>query len=793
MNRKSHDIFSEAIELSESQRDAYVTGQCNQDQALEDEVRSLLKAHQQAGDFLIAPTANMAPPPVTTSLPEPIGTVIDRYKLLECIGEGGFGVVYMAQQTSPVRRRVALKIIRLGMDTKQVVARFEAERQALALMDHPNIAGVLDGGATESARPYFVMELVRGEPITTYCDKARLNPRARLELFQQVCKAIQHAHQKGIIHRDIKPSNVLVAISDGRPLVKIIDFGIAKATSSELTEKTMFTEFRQVIGTPQYMSPEQAESTGSDVDTRSDVYSLGVLLYEMLTGRTPIDPQKLRSCAWHELQRVICDEEPTKPSTLVSLQAGDEEDRAARRATEPARLRGTLKGDLDWILLKSLEKDRSRRYDSASEFSKDILRYLSDEPVEASPPSVIDRLSKFSRRNRALLFGTAAVLAALILGIIGTTAMAISANRARNAAVLAEAETAKALSKAQRASVLAGASLILPETEARELARQWQEDLQQQRDAENANEKLLVAEETSFATWYGNWLWANGNPTEASEMIKPFLQRASTVLGDDNPNFMALANANVVALVQAEVEPIRIAKAYEILLSSIRAVRGRVEATKMLPECAAAFAKAKQNEKAAQMIRQYLDERSRIAAPLDAIENLRLDKSLDQLALWGKQHSELFNELKRLRETGTTSNLLPTDDLELAKDIKTLQGHWSWKRFDDDKEVEHMMLNIDSQSCVTSWLDPDGKVLRARNTRFELSRSGGAKVFKSFLPGAGSRYGAFIYHLEPDEFVLVRGMLANEPSLPGTDRQAFTRISRTPEDKPAKKESSAKD
>lgn len=292
---------------------------CGDDSALREEVESLLSAHDKASRFMADATSEFVEPaPAEHSLPEEPGKMVDRYKLLEVIGEGGFGVVYMAQQNEPIRRRVALKIIKLGMDTKQVVARFEAERQALAMMDHPNIARVIDGGATSTGRPYFVMELVRGELITEYCDKARLTTRARLELFQQVCAAIQHAHQKGIIHRDIKPSNVLVTISDDKPLVKVIDFGIAKATNSELTEKTLFTEFRQLIGTPQYMSPEQAERSGVDVDTRTDIYSLGVLLYEMLTGRTPIDPKVLGSAAWHELQRVICEEEPPRPSTLVS-------------------------------------------------------------------------------------------------------------------------------------------------------------------------------------------------------------------------------------------------------------------------------------------------------------------------------------------------------------------------------------------------------------------------------------------------------------------------------------------
>ena len=393
------------------------------------------------------------------------GTIIGPYKILQQIGEGGFGSVFMAEQEKPVQRMVALKIIKLGMDTRQVVARFEQERQALAMMDHPNIARVYDAGATETGRPYFAMELVKGEPIVHYCDKNNLSIEARLDLFAQVCNAVQHAHTKGIIHRDIKPTNILVSTQDGRPHAKVIDFGIAKATASKLTEKTLFTEFQQLIGTPEYMSPEQAEGS-LDIDTRTDVYSLGAVLYELLTGSTPFSGRDLRSAAFAEIQRMIREVDPPKPSTRLSQNAATLTSIAAARRTEPKRLGTVVRGELDWIVMRALEKDRQRRYETASGLGADIRRYLSGDNVVAAPPSTAYRVHKFVRRNKGKVAAGAAVGAALVLGLVGTVWQAQAAadqrDKARQEAtraLAAEFETRRRAEDLQRVADFQGQML----------------------------------------------------------------------------------------------------------------------------------------------------------------------------------------------------------------------------------------------------------------------------------------------------------------------------------------------
>jgi eukaryotic-like serine/threonine-protein kinase len=425
------EIFLGAVEhRSPDQREAYLDQACRGDQRLRQQVAALLKAHAAEGSLLDGVSAGIQRTALFESIPEECGTVIGPYKLMELIGEGGMGVVYVAEQTQPVRRKVALKVIKPGMDTKQVVARFEAERQALATMDHPNISKVHDGGTTDSGRPYFVMELVRGLPITEYCDGERLSIRERLELFVLVCRAVQHAHQKGIIHRDLKPSNILVTLHDGVPVPKIIDFGVAKATGQSLTEKTVYTAFTQLVGTPLYMSPEQVELSGLDIDTRSDIYSLGVLLYELLTGTTPFDSEALRQAAFDEMRRIIREDEPQKPSTRLSSLGEMLTPTSMKRSSDPRHLNRSVHGELDWIVMRALEKDRKRRYETANDFAADVMRYLTDQPVEACPPSASYRFRKFARRNRSSLATVALVALALVAGTAVSIWQAVLATNA---------------------------------------------------------------------------------------------------------------------------------------------------------------------------------------------------------------------------------------------------------------------------------------------------------------------------------------------------------------------------
>jgi len=496
-------VFLAAVEEQDlASRAAVVARECGADIALRQQVKALLRAYDQPDRHLdqpVIPNALLAagtltepgyegaaviaaeaidairdhtPSPDDTDRPAPRpitegpGTRIGPYKLREKIGEGGMGVVYLAEQEKPVRRRVALKIIKPGMDTEQVVTRFEAERQALALMDHPSIARVFDAGATDTGRPYFVMELVKGVPITDYCDTVHLTPKDRLELFIPVCQAIQHAHQKGIIHRDVKPSNVLVTMQDGKPVPKIIDFGIAKAVEQRLTERSLFTQHGTIMGTLEYMSPEQAEMSAMDVDTRTDVYALGVMLYELLTGTTPLERSRLRQAGYEEILRRIREEEPPKPSTRLSESRERLPSVAAQRRTEPARLAKLVRGELDWIVMKAIEKDRTRRYETASGFGRDIERYLEGDPVEAGPPSASYRLRKYARKHRAalvtagafaLLLAAAAVVSAY-LAVRATSAEGL-ANRRLADVQQANAATTKALAETTEAKKATDAAL----------------------------------------------------------------------------------------------------------------------------------------------------------------------------------------------------------------------------------------------------------------------------------------------------------------------------------------------
>jgi serine/threonine protein kinase len=439
---KGEQIFLEAVERrSPAERVAYLDHACEGDPELRARVEGLLRAHEEAGTFLDGPLFDPRPTADHPRAAEEPGTQIGPYKLLEPIGEGGMGTVFMAEQARPVRRKVALKVIKPGMDTKQVIARFEVERQALAMMDHPSIARVLDAGATESGRPYFVMELVRGVPITDYCDREQLSIPERLELFVLVCRAVQHAHQKGITHRDLKPSNVLVTVIDGAAVPKVIDFGIAKATGQSLTERTLFTGFQQFVGTPLYMSPEQADLAGVDVDTRSDIYSLGVLLYELLTGTTPFDSETLKKAAFDEVRRILREQEPPRPSLRLSSFGETVTTISEQRGADARRLSRVVRGELDWIAMKALEKDRTRRYETANDLAADVMRYLTGHPVEACPPSAVYRLRKYARRNgRALM--TAGVVAVALVSASAVSAW--QAVRARDAQRQAEVDRDRA-------------------------------------------------------------------------------------------------------------------------------------------------------------------------------------------------------------------------------------------------------------------------------------------------------------------------------------------------------------
>jgi Tol biopolymer transport system component len=436
-------LLAEAVaKTSPAEREGYLRQVCGEDAQLRVELERLLNAYERVGDFL----EQSVIPPVEALIGEGPGAVIGRYKLLEEIGEGAFGRVFMAEQTEPVQRKVALKIVKAGMDTREVIARFEAERQALALMEHPNIARVLDAGATETGRPYFVMELVRGIPITTYCDQQQLSTRERLELFMKICAAVQHAHQKGIVHRDLKPTNVLVTLIDGEAVPKVIDFGVAKALGQKLTEKTLFTAFQQMVGTPAYMSPEQAALSGVDVDSRSDIYSLGVLLYELLTGVTPFDPETLHKAALDEVRRMIRETEPSKPSIrLTELTKSQKSEVRSQKWKE-------VQGDLDWIVMKALEKDRARRYETANALAEDLQHHLHHEPVLAGPPGVVYRLGKFARRRRGELIAAGSVAVVLCVAAVLSYWQAVKTREAEGRAASSRAELKTALSQPSVAS-----------------------------------------------------------------------------------------------------------------------------------------------------------------------------------------------------------------------------------------------------------------------------------------------------------------------------------------------------
>ena len=770
MNLRPSDIFEKLSDLSGHELESELLRLCDEDSNLLADVRSLLAAHQQAGRFLNHSAGDyhqLEETSVHNSAMEQPGVMIGPYKLLEQIGEGGFGTVYMAGQDAPIRRRVALKILKAGMDIKQVIARFESERQALAVMDHPNIARVIDAGSAISGRPFFVMELVRGEPITKFCDQRRLDLRDRLRLFQDVCSAVEHAHQKGIIHRDIKPSNVLVTICDDKPIVKVIDFGIAKATSGPLTEKTLFTEFRQLLGTPLYMSPEQAEESGVDVDTRTDIYSLGVLLYEMLTGRTPIDPKRLSTAAWAEVQRMILEEEPSKPSVLVSSLHIDVSQKSPLQQKDKSQLSVLLRGELDWIVLKAIDKDRSRRYPTATQLAADIERYLNDEPVEATPPSRLYLFRKFARRNRGLLLASTAVVATLLIGIVATGYAAKTAFELK-----AQAESRER--QAIRAATAAGASMLLPETEAQRLADGWLVEIQDLKA--NGKEAQAVLSQSQYTVWHATWLAQHQQLKSAFQLTGDIYDRAKSDLGVSDPTFLALCNLRIQLLEASGDSPALSADLYGDLLNGLSTSEDRSRTIPLLPQYAAALVRAERTDDAVSQLEKYVALQKTHTAPPSQADLKRLRSAIDSLMNSGKLSSRLLSSLESLRDTGRLdAGNSRNDDSELSSDLKRLQGTWRCEFWKEGKLAERMRVEFFGNDNKTEWVDENDSVIRGRSGRFDLSRSGGAKVLTTYLDSGPVVGGTFIYHLADNELRIVSGMLANQPSLPEIELRVFQR------------------
>jgi eukaryotic-like serine/threonine-protein kinase len=660
-------IFLEAVEGVPAERWLdFIAEQCGDDDSLRERVQRLLDAHVEIGSFMDKPAVAAISTIDQTSL-EQAGAQIGPYKLLQQIGEGGMGTVFLAEQTDPVKRQVALKVIKPGMDSRQVIARFEAERQALALMDHPHIARVFDAGTTASGRPYFVMELVKGIPLTKYCDDHRLTPRDRLALFIPVCQAIQHAHQKGVIHRDIKPSNVLVAIYDGKPVPKVIDFGVAKATGQRLNEQTLVTGLGSVVGTLEYMSPEQAELNQTDIDTRTDIYSLGVLLYELLTGSTPLEKKRLKEAAILEVLRLIREEEPPKPSTRLSTIEGMPSV-AANRGLEPRKLSGLVRGELDWIVMKALEKDRNRRYETANGFAADVLRYLNEEPVLARTPSARYRLSKFVRRNRGPVLAVSLVLLALVVGVIGTW---IGLLRARNAADLerhAKETAQRRLAQIEKANQILGSIFkeLNPEaseSEDKPLRAVLGERLNQateQLEGEVIGDPLAVAR---MQVTLGISQLGLGYPENAIRLLSKARTTLTAQLGPDHPD--TLESMNSLALGYQAAGKLALAlPIFEETLSRSKAKLGpdRKETVTTMNNLAVAYQQAGKLELALPLFEETLKWRKAHLGP----DHPHTLSSMDNLAVSyqyaGKTHMALplFEETLRLSRAKLGSDRIDT-------------------------------------------------------------------------------------------------------------------------------------
>jgi len=631
-------VFNVARQIdARAARSEYLRQVYGADSAALGRVEQLLHVHEQQQSFLESPAvaiqATIAQPPT-----ENAGTQIGPFKLIEQIGEGGMGTVWMAQQSEPVKRLVALKLIKAGMDSRQVIARFEAERQALALMDHPNIARVIDGGTTSAGRPYFVMDLVRGVPITQYCDEHHLTPRQRLELLLPVCQAVQHAHQKGIIHRDLKPSNVLVALYDGRPVPKVIDFGVAKAAGQPLTEQTLVTGFGNIVGTLEYMSPEQAQVNQLDIDTRSDIYSLGVLLYELLTGSPPFSRKELEKAGMLEMLRIIREQEPSKPSTKLSTAEGLPT-LAANRGTEPAKLTKLVRGELDWIVMKALEKDRSRRYETAAGFAADLQRYLSDEPVQACPPSIGYKLRKFARRYKRVVVTASAFVLLLVLGVVASTWQAVRATRAQ-----VQARAAEEQAKVEAAINLAVTTFVQEDLLGpADIEGQPEPGLSPDRDVkvrtlldraaatvqERFAKQPLV--EAAIRLTIGNAYRSLGETTKAKVQLERAVEIRSRVLGAEHEDTLAARNSLSHANLktgdlqrQKKVEP----QLREILEISERVLGSEHPITLTARHLLALWHSEQQKYAQCELLNvQTLEARRRVLGP-DHLETLRTQHNL---------------------------------------------------------------------------------------------------------------------------------------------------------------------
>lgn len=780
MHPRAQELFEELCELPAEEWDQQLPRMAANDVVLMDEVRSLLNSYENAGEFLADATANFDAAEIRdqdaqfVTIAEKPGDTIGRYKLLEQIGEGGFGQVFMAQQTEPVRRRVALKIIKLGMDTGQALARFEAERQALAMMDHPHIAQVFDGGSTETGRPFFVMELVRGEPITEYCDRTKMPLRDRLTLFMQVCRAIEHAHQKGIVHRDIKPTNVLVTVADDKPLVKVIDFGIAKALNAELTERTLYTEFRQLIGTPQYMSPEQAERSGVDIDTRSDIYSLGVLLYEILTGSTPVDPKRLESAAWGAWQKMISEEEPTRPSAHVATTLDTLGDVASHRAVTPKDLASVLKGDLDWIVLKSLEKDRSRRYSTASQFAEDINRYLTDQAVQATPPDKWYLFSRFIKRNRRSVMFGGMLLGTMLLGLVGTSIAAAWAMKERAAAVEARTRAEEATLKVGQLASLA-VSPLLKKKDAEELAAGWATEIAAMQKATSADDPKLVRMECQYVTWLAGHCGRHNDSSglqQCAIRAAQLLPRATDVLSTDDANLLSIVNTAIQLHIAMNGPPGPLAKLYDQLMPVMLAVHGPDVARGMMPEYAIQLASAKRHDDVERTIDEYLKQAN--GKKLSDHEAVRLTRAVDHLAGWGVSHKAPYERLRSFRDAGRVISREVPKDEALANDHKALQGVWTTSDGESDMTITGDLADIAVKG-------PKGNIVRRMSARIALSQSGACRLLTRYPEfGQPENGDAMVYKLDGNKLHIARGLIIGPLNGSNPDLTTWKRATSAP-------------